>query len=89
MAYLVENLHRFVELYIPQEGRQVLEQVNQQLSIHGPTLEDKEIQSRHHLRVRLIHLFQFPLQQMFVSQDGGMSVWFLPSAAACAPASLQ
>lgn len=42
VVYLVENLHRFVELYIPQEGGQVLEQINQQLSIHGPTLEDKE-----------------------------------------------
>lgn len=41
VVYLVENLHRFVELYIPQEGSQVLEQVNQQLRIHGPTLEDK------------------------------------------------
>jgi len=41
VAYLVEDLHRFVELYIPQEGSQVFEQVNQQLRIHGPTLEDK------------------------------------------------
>lgn len=37
--YLVEDLHRFVELYIPQEGGQILEEVNQQLSIHGPPLE--------------------------------------------------
>ena len=56
MVYLVENLHRFVELYIPQEGGQVLEQVDQQLSIHGPTLEDKEIQLRLPLCVGLIQL---------------------------------
>ena len=84
MVYLVENLHRFVELYIPQEGRQVLEQVNQQLSIHGPTLEDKKIQSRHPLRVRLIHLVQFPLQQMFVSQDGGECVVLTFCCGVCA-----
>ena len=40
-AYLVEDLHRFVELYIPQEWGQVLEEINQQLRIHGPTLQDK------------------------------------------------
>ena len=44
VLYLVENLHRFVELYIPQEGGQVLEQVNQQLRIHGPTLEEQKKQ---------------------------------------------
>lgn len=38
--YLVEDLHRFVELYIPQEWRQVLEEINEQLCIHGPTLQD-------------------------------------------------
>lgn len=40
-AHLVENLHRFVELYIPQERGQVLEEINQQLRVHGPTLQDK------------------------------------------------
>lgn len=39
-THLVENLHRFVELYIPQERGQVLEEINQQLCVHGPTLED-------------------------------------------------
>jgi len=39
-AHLVEDLHRFVELYIPQEGGKVLEEINQQLRVHGPTLED-------------------------------------------------
>lgn len=38
--YLVEDLHRFVELYIPQERRQVLEEINEQLCVHGPTLQD-------------------------------------------------
>lgn len=38
--HLVEDLHRFVELYIPQERGQVLEEINQQLCVHGPTLED-------------------------------------------------
>lgn len=38
--YLVEDLHRLVELYIPQEWRQVLEEINEQLCIHGPTLQD-------------------------------------------------
>lgn len=38
--YLVEDLHRFVELYIPQEWRQVLEEINEQLCVHGPTLQD-------------------------------------------------
>lgn len=38
--HLVEDLHRFVELYIPQEWGQVLEEINQQLCIHGPTLEE-------------------------------------------------
>lgn len=33
-------MHRFVELYIPQEWRQVLEEINEQLCIHGPTLQD-------------------------------------------------
>lgn len=36
--HLIEDLHRFVELYIPQEWGQVLEEINQQLCIHGPTL---------------------------------------------------
>lgn len=39
--HLVEDLHRFVELYIPQKWGQVLEEINQQLCVHGPTLEDK------------------------------------------------
>lgn len=38
--YLVEDLHRFDELYIPQERGEVLKEVDQQLCIHGPTLED-------------------------------------------------
>lgn len=42
--YLVEDLHRFVELYVPQEGSQILKEVDQQLCVHGPTL--KEV--RHH-----------------------------------------
>ncbi len=37
--HLVEDLHRFVELYIPQEWGQVLEEIDQQLCVHGPTLE--------------------------------------------------
>lgn len=39
--HLVEDLHRFVELYVPQERGQVLEKINQQLCVHGPTLEDR------------------------------------------------
>lgn len=39
-AHLVEDLHRFVELYIPQEWGQVLEEINQQLCVHRPTLQD-------------------------------------------------
>lgn len=38
--HLVEDLHRFVELDIPQERGQVLKEINQQLCVHGPTLED-------------------------------------------------
>lgn len=38
--HLVEDLHRFVELYVPQERGQILEKINQQLCVHGPTLED-------------------------------------------------
>lgn len=40
-AHLVEDLHRFVELYIPQERGQVLEEINQQLCVHGPALQEK------------------------------------------------
>jgi len=39
-AHLVEDLHRFVELYIPQEWGQVLEEIDQQLCVHRPTLEE-------------------------------------------------
>lgn len=38
--HLVEDLHRFVELDIPQERCQVLKEINKQLCVHGPTLED-------------------------------------------------
>lgn len=37
--HLVEDLHRFVELNIPQERGQVLEEIDEQLGIHGPPLE--------------------------------------------------
>lgn len=40
VIYLIEDLHRFVQLYIPQERCQVLEEINQQLCVHGPTLPD-------------------------------------------------
>lgn len=42
--YLVEDLHRFVELYIPQERRQVLEEIDEQLRVHGPTLKDDDVE---------------------------------------------
>lgn len=42
ILHLVEDLHRFVKLYIPQERGQVLEEINQQLCIHRPSLEDKQ-----------------------------------------------
>lgn len=43
--YLVEDLHRFVELDIPQERRQVLEEIDEQLRVHGPTLKDDNVES--------------------------------------------
>lgn len=41
-AHLIEDLHRFVELYIPQERGQVLKEIDQQLCVHRPTLERKQ-----------------------------------------------
>lgn len=50
--YLVEDLHRFVELYIPQEWCQVLEEINEQLCIHGPTLQDNMSPLRQNLKTK-------------------------------------
>lgn len=38
-SYLIQYLHRFVELHVPQERCQVLEEVNEELCVHGPALQ--------------------------------------------------
>lgn len=63
---LVEDLHRFVELHIPQERGQVLEEVNEQLRVHGPALQSSSSSTVRHLctskrnqlsEVLLLHTF--------------------------------
>lgn len=61
---LVEDLHRFVELHIPQERGQVLEEVNEQLRVHGPALQSSStvrhlcLSKRNQLsEVLLLHTF--------------------------------